>query len=303
MTALELDPAEALRRAGGLLPRGELVAVCGAAAVRRDFLAGRIVRPFRGRYALPVVAEAPKAAHRLGGVVSGLSAAQAWEWEVKAPPAQPVVTVPPWRRRSEEDREGVDVRWRVLPPEAISGGVVTTRVQTVVDCARDLPFDEALCVADSALRHGDVDRGSVLAAALASPRTGRSRAVRVAQLADGRAANPFESCLRATCLGIAQLEVEPQVWVEGVGRVDLADLRLRLAIEADSHEFHSERQAFRRDVRRYTALVRCGWTVIRFCWEDVMHRPDYVAAVLRDLVRLGPRDLDGYRPSGRDLRL
>ena len=168
---------------------------------------------------------------------------------------------------------------------------MTTRVQTVVDCARSLPFDEALTVADSALREGVVRRQDLLASAAASPRTGRQRALRVVRSADPRADNPFESCLRAIALAVPGLQVQPQLVVPGIGRADLGDRRLRLLLEADSYEFHSDRAAFRHDIRRYTAMVRAGWLVVRFCWEDVMQRPDEVHAVLADMVTLSGRSV------------
>ena len=102
--------------------------------------------------------------------------------------------------------------------------------------------------------------------------------------ADPRAANPFESCLRAVALRVPGLVVEPQFQVDDIGRADLVSRELRLVIEADSHEFHSDEQAFRNDIRRYTAMVRNGWIVVRFCWEDVMFKQEYVAQVLLDLV-------------------
>ena len=70
-------------------------------------------------------------------------------------------------------------------------------------------------MADSALRSGLVRRSELLAAAYASPRTGRSRAVRVADAADGRAANPFESLLRAIALQVPGLRVQPQIHIGG----------------------------------------------------------------------------------------
>jgi hypothetical protein len=68
---------------------------------------------------------------------------------------------------------------------------VTSPAWTVIDCAKDLPFDEALAIADSALRHGDVTKAELLRLAEQVTSTGRRRALRVAQAADGRAANPF----------------------------------------------------------------------------------------------------------------
>ena len=103
--------------------------------------------------------------------------------------------------------------------------------------------------------------------------------------ADGRSANPFESVLRAIAIDVPGLEVEPQVRISGdLGldvRADLVDRRLRIVLEADSFEWHGDRTALRRDARRYDLLVANGWTVLRFSWEDVMHDPDFVRAVLR----------------------
>ena len=110
----------------------------------------------------------------------------------------------------------------------------------------------------------------------------------VASLADGRAANPFESALRALCLAVDGLEVVPQVEIYDphfLGRPDLVDCRLRIVIEADSFEWHGTREALVRDARRYNALVAAGWLVLRFTWDDVMHRPDLVAVTLRGAVK------------------
>jgi very-short-patch-repair endonuclease len=132
-----------------------------------------------------------------------------------------------------------------------------------------------------------VDRDGLVVAAEVSPRTGRARAVRVATTADARAANPFESVLRSIALDVGGLAVEPQVHIGGrrfIGAGDLVDVGLGIVIEAESWRYHGDRGAFDRDVRRYTAMVQAGWRVVRFLWDDVHHRPDYVAEVLADLV-------------------
>lgn len=114
----------------------------------------------------------------------------------------------------------------------------------------------------------------------------RTEALRVALAADRRAANPFESVLRAIALGVPGLAVVPQGEVGAIGHADLIDAELRIAVEAESFEFHALPEAFRDDVRRYTAMTRTGWLVARFVWDDVMHRPAYVHAALADLVGL-----------------
>jgi hypothetical protein len=129
----------------------------------------------------------------------------------------------------------------------------------------------------------------------------RARCLRVALLADGRAANPFESVLRAIALGVDGLHVEPQVWVDGVGRPDLLDRELGLVIEADSFEFHGSRRALKHDCERYNAFVVGGRLVVRFAYEHVMLQPRYVHGVLDGVVALLTRRpvglaLDAVRP-------
>jgi hypothetical protein len=258
--------------------------LCDPWQLRKAVRDGRVVHLGRNRYALPGAQQALLAAGRLHGVASHLSAAQTWGWAIKFPPSLPVVTVPRGRKVARSRREEVDLRWQDMPKSAVHSGAVTSRAQTVIDCARTLPLDEALSVADSALREGRVNREELRIAAATSPRSGRVRAQHVVELADGSAENPFESCLRAVAIDVPGLDPVAQLTVPGVGHADVGDARLGLLIEADSYAYHAEDAAFRYDIRRYTAMVRLGWTVVRFCWEDVMFRSDQVRAVLVDIV-------------------
>lgn len=241
---------------------------------------GQVRRAGRNRYVLPTAHVGLVAAGRLSGVASHRTAASIHGWELAVQPERPEVCVPRNRRVEPSRRVGTDVRWRDLP---VGSGSVTGKHQTVIDCARDLPFSEALAVADSALRHRDVVQDKLIEMALALRSTGRAKALRVAELADGRAANPFESVLRAIAHDVPGLSVEPQVLLNDqgfLGRPDLVDRRRRLVLEADSYTWHGSRRAFKRDCERYNALVIRGWTVIRFAWEHVMLEPDYVRDVL-----------------------
>ena len=277
-----MDPVTALTQLGGVATSAELAPLTSRRRLRTAHAKGHVLRIGTGRFALPGADRAMVAAARVGGVVSHLSAAQHWGWKLKLPPELPTVTVP--RRCSGLDAAGIELHWADLADE-IDG--VTSRVRTVVDCARAYPFDVALAVADSAMRAG-VSRERLLEAAESSPRTGRRKAVRVAHAADPRAANPFESVLRAHA-DVPGLHIEPQQWVGQLGRVDLLDQRLRLVIEAESFGFHADRASLARDVRRYTGFARLGFTIVRFTWEEAMFDPDYVRSVLADLVALGPR--------------
>lgn len=145
-----------------------------------------------------------------------------------------------------------------------------------------LPFPAALAVADSALRHGDVDSDALVRAAAGIRGKGAAMARRVAEHASPLAANPFESVLRGIATD-AGLEVQPQSPIS-LGPVtvhpDVVVRGRRLVIEADSWEWHSGKEAFARDCWRYTMLVVGGWVVLRLTWWQVMHDPDFVRTCL-----------------------
>jgi very-short-patch-repair endonuclease len=276
-----MDVVRVLTELGGVARYGTLVALTSKRAVDGALRESAITRAGRGVLTLPVVDESRIAAERVDGVVSHLSAALAYGWKVKTPPARPMVTVR--RNRHPQDSEGIEVKYANWEPDDASGRL-TSMVRTVIDCARSLPFDGALAVADSALRSGKVKREQLERAVERSPRTGRERARRVIREASPRAANPFESVLRAIARDVPGLVVVPQGAVGTIGNADLTDARLKIAIEADSYEWHALPEQFRYDVRRYTNMVRLGWIVVRFVWDDVMHKQDYVRGVLTDVV-------------------
>jgi len=63
-----------------------------------------------------------------------------------------------------------------------------------------------------------------------------------------------------------------------------------LVLEADSWEFHSGRDAYARDCRRYTLLVVHGWTVLRFTWRQVMYDSDFVRWCLLSFLEGAPHE-------------
>ena len=272
-----MDPREALAQLGGVASTAELLAHTTRREVRGAVGRREVRRLTRGQYALPDADLARKRAAQLNGVVSHLSAALLHGWEVVEPPAWPWVTVP--RNAKIKDRGRVHLVYADLQDR-----VVTGCVRTVIDCGRRLPFSQALTVADSALRRGDVDQDVLVRAAAEVRGKGAARARRVAEHADGRAANPFESVLRAIAIE-AGLPVEAQGLVTAGGRdlhPDVVDREHRLAIEADSWTWHGGREAFERDCWRYTVLTVAGWRVLRFTYSQVMREPEWVAACLRD---------------------
>jgi very-short-patch-repair endonuclease len=279
-----VDVVDLLAELGGVARRSALLRVVPRSDLERSLEAGLILRDARGLYALPGGDAAIRTAARLGGVLSLTSAALHHGWAVKTVPDRPHVTVS--RGRKVADRVA-HVHWAELGPGQVDGWATSTEV-TLENCLRRLPFDEALAVADSALREG---AGAMLLqrVAEAARGPGSPQIRRVVAEATPLAANPFESVLRAISLDVPGLAMRPQVTIadgDFTVRPDLVDERLRIVGEADSFGWHGSRAALASDTRRYNMLVVAGWIVLRFCYEDVMFHPDDVRRVLVAAVAL-----------------
>jgi len=276
-------------RLGGVATRRELLHIASRTDLARALADGSIHRPRRGRYVLPQVEQSRRVAHELSGVVALRSAALTYGWKVRTVPERPEVIVPRGRKVRDESRERATLRRAALEPHEVERGV-TSPLRTVVDCARHLPLDEALSVADSALRSGLLRSTDLTLAAARIQGAGRMRVLRVLVQAHRKAANPFESSLRAIALDVPGLAVIPQVGIRlaGGARVvpDLVDVTLGLVLEADSHEFHTGRARLTSDCWRYDELVVEGWRVLRFTWEQVMLQQAWVRSVLERAVAL-----------------
>ena len=275
-----MDAVAALTRLGGIGSTADLLALTSRKRLRRAVAAREVLHVSRGRYALPTADEARDVAARVGGHLRLLSAAAHWEWETKWPARHPQVVAP---RRPARPVEA-ELVCAALPGADLDGWA-TSHLRTVLDCAAELPFDEALAVADSALRHRDLNRDDLLAAV--QPDT-PVHVRRVLQHATDLAANPFESVLRAILVE-AGIAVVPQ-WATTLAGVtyhpDLAEPFGALAIEANSWAHHAGRAEHDGDCRRYNALVVGGWTVLRFTWEQVMFSPHEVVTTVRAALTL-----------------
>jgi very-short-patch-repair endonuclease len=285
---------------GGACTRAVIVGRCGRAAVDRALRDGVLVRVARGRYALRTASAAVTAAATLGGVLSMRSAAQRHGWGQKQVPERPDVTFPRTRRLPRSAREIVVPHWSDIAAEDVVDGMTGVR-RTLVDCMRMLPLEESVPIVDSALRAGDVTYDELQAIAVSMRGRGRTRAMLVAAMATARAANPYESTLRAIASAVPGLQVVPQhpiaVTAELELHPDLADPVLGIVIEAESFEWHGQRAALTRDCVRYNAFTCQGWIVVRFSWEQVMFEPAYVVTVLEEAVRLVRRPANVARGS------
>lgn len=280
---------------GGSCSWQELRAQFPARAVRAAVASGSVTRAAQGRYELADQVDARSTALRLHGVASHTTAALHWGWGIKKEPEAHHLTFRRGRKlQGKADK--VTRHWRHITDADVVDGWVTSQARTVVDCCLDLPLDEALSVADSALRLGVTIR-EIAVAATRLPKRLHRRVVDVVTLADRQAANPFESVLRAQCLGLQSgLKISVQHVIKDSGfyaRVDLAIEELKIVIEAESLAHHADRDALRSDCDRYTGLAARGWVVLRFTWHQVMHDPAYVIEMVRRTIEARRTQLSG----------
>src|SRR6478735_1771380 len=278
---------------GGVCERAALVKLRSVAEVDEALRDGVLERDARGRYALPSTRPSLRTANRVAGVLSHRSAAHYWGWAQKAPPPLPEVTFPRTRRVDRGLRTILVPHWSDLPSDDVAG-TVTSQVRTLVDCMRNLPWDEAVAIVNSAIRADDFTQAEVQLIAEQTKGRGRRRICEVAPAVTGQCANPFEAVLYAQALLIPGLNVRPQFPVPVPGTTqtlhpDLCDPVRGIVIEAESFEWHGKPAQLTRDCRRYNTLTLLFWYVIRFSWWQVMFDPAYVQWVLVEVVGLLPR--------------
>ncbi|NUR95806.1 MAG: DUF559 domain-containing protein, partial [Kribbellaceae bacterium] len=156
-----------------------------------------------------------------------------------------------------------------------------------LDCARILPFGEALAVADAALATGRMTADELVTSAVGMHGPGRTNALRVAASATGRSQSFIESMLRGLLIDGDIHGFEPQVLVSVDGgrvRVDLGHREARIALEAEGFEFHGTAAKFAADCRRYDDLVAAGWLVLRFTYQQITGDPGWLLTTVNSAV-------------------
>lgn len=273
-----MEVADALCALGGVARWQELRGHVSWRAIKRAKSAGEVVRD-GDAYSLLGTDKDRVLAQRLRGVRSHVTAAAHHGFAVP-PCGSPVVhlTIPRQAKRKDVP-EGVTLHYRDHPSHDIDGDC-TSPLATVIDCLRDESLRLALSVGDSALASGKITWSDLDNAVSGMRGPGSAVARSRLLLLDARAANAFESCTRAILIEAGITGFEPQVTIRHrgrwVGRVDLADRVRRIVIECDGFETHGGRDAFVKDLVRFTLLVSGGWRPLRFTWEQVMFHPDWV---------------------------
>jgi very-short-patch-repair endonuclease len=204
------------------------------------------------------------------------SAAAHWHGMVGRAPAVVDVTVP--RRAKPRARPGVRIHRRdlacadviTLRGLRVAGkGLATLETALVLPdgpafldraLQKHLRFPELYAAYCRGLgRVGSAEMGRLLAAA--------------ADRADSAAERLVVKHLRAAGIGGWLLG-----YPFGLYLIDLAFPEAKLAVEIDGWAWHVDQDRFVNDRRKQNALVRAGWTVLRFTWHDLTSAPHSVVA-------------------------
>jgi very-short-patch-repair endonuclease len=294
--------ADAARRQHGLVGRSQLLELGRSeSALKRDVRAGRLerVHPQALRVAgAPSTWEQHVHAAVLGcgtgGFASHRSAARLWgladddetiEVSVSRTrlPRLGGVTV---HRSGDLDPRWCTTRHRIP---------VTNPLRTLVDLGAVTSHRVVGEAVERALVSGLVSVAALEWARAAHAGAGRRGVGVLGRILDRRAlgSRPADSVLEARMASLLQrhglpppaFQHEVSAGRRLVARVDFAYPELLLALEVDGLASHGTADALQHDLQRQNALVGCGWTVLRFTWNDVVLRSAKVATAVEGVRR------------------
>ena len=169
----------------------------------------------------------------------------------------------------------------LLPEDVVrtsDGLLLTTPLQTLVDLASLLSFEALACAVDHALHEHLVD--DVQLATAVRERTWCPGVVHLRAAvagADRRTESPAETLARLALVPTMPAFVPQHRLLGPDGRVlaryDLADVELRLAVEADGKAGHAGPQMVAKDRRRDRVSELHGWRTERVTWWELRCRP------------------------------
>ena len=232
------------------------------------------------------------AAHTVGfqGVFSHESAAVLWGLDL--------LTVPQMldaysRSHCATDRERIHRHKTAISPDEVTrlpgtSIMVTTVARTLQDCARSMPFREAVVLADSIMRRGLMEPHEVIETLLNLTGYGGSAGPFLAQAVDASSESAGESLTR--CLLMEHRLPSPvsqyPISCEGRNyRVDFAWPEARVILEFDGEQKYVDHPGRdRREAARDRALTRAGWTVVHLTWADIFNKELEVVTHLRNLL-------------------
>jgi hypothetical protein len=185
-------------------------------------------------------------------------------------------------------RWGVHVRPAAVPVEHLDRLFrlpTTSLARTAVDLFRELPWPDAIQVADRAPRLGASHEELARIAEFTRRWRGGIQAVRAVAFADGRAESPLESYTRAVLceLGFPPPELQVDLFdSQGfIARVDILFREQRTIVEPDgkvkyTDAFGSSGDVLWREKLREDRLRDADWEVVRVTSEQVRNSPELV---------------------------
>jgi len=196
---------------------------------------------------------------------------------------------------SRHDLPGIRAHYfRTLHPQdatTVDGIPVTTLGRTYLDLAEILSHGRLIDALEAAQRQDKLDVGALHAVIARNPgRHGiEPLTAALTELGDEPPLlqSPLEQAFRRLISAHHLPRPQFNVYVEG----ELADVVWpdhRLVVEVDGWEFHRAKRAFGNDRKRDRRLIRVGWRVARFTYDEVTYEPEGVAAELSELLLDGP---------------
>jgi very-short-patch-repair endonuclease len=268
-----MEPVSALLTCGGAARWRRLIKVGVTDGHLRAAVRSGVVVRQGPVFALPDAAADVVVAATLSGRLTCVSAAKHLGLDVLEMPTLAHVAV---AKGSSRVSDGA-----VVHRTGVGAGWLVDVEQALLDCLRCRPPVESLVMIDSALRKRLVMVERLLRR-LQGPGSVRARGT--LRLADARSGSAIETVARVALVG-AGLTVRSQVYISGVGRVDLL-IDGWLVVEIDGYAYHSSREQFRNDRRRANRLAEKGFVLLRFSFEDVRFRIDDVVRQVLQMLQV-----------------
>lgn len=254
------------------------------AGVRSALAGGLLVRARRNVYLDASAPQAVREAQRVGGrldCVSAVAGAGIFVLDksglhVQVEPERSRLRSPHSRRTRLSGARGVVVHWR-----ACDAGTLHTvpLVEALAAAVRCQPPRAAIATLDNALFTGAIDEEGL--AEVFSRLPAKYRVLR--PLVDARAEAGSETIARLL-LRAQGFDVQVQVQIDGVGRVDLV-VDDGIVVECDSRAHHGGWEAQERDRLRDLRLAERGFVVLRPSARLIFTEPQILARAVAGLRR------------------